>query len=403
MNRRGLWALAGLPLACSSNDVSGAQDAQTPDAPAVVDASSDALTPPEGCTEFLPTSIASYRTASAPNAERYSTAPDFSGKVSLGDPSLPDAFVFRLDGDAKLGTIQITTATITPYAIGNSGELGVDLVTADGGSIYSHVLYATSGTITITDAITPWQSEGTIDDVRFDEGAIVDGHFVAKGGACYWIRSLAFDTRESKGCKPFQSPDACNAATEQCMPTNAIGGDGLCVRAGTSVAGDACTWDDASSNGSHVKWDSNCGAGLRCAQIEELGETQATCRRLCNPTAAQSGCPTGTHCGGGYDICIPDAVFTKVNSGDMIDSAQVGQPCSVDAATALDYDVYCGGGSARTGLCTPYQSFGDGGYSTPSCLPFTSSIASCVAADAIVGYVVYKSGLDSSDLHCLQW
>ncbi len=407
-------SLASSLMGCSGNDDTAtssngdagiASDSSAPNDGAIGDSSSDG--PPPGCIEITPTNASSYRTASTPDPERYSSSPDIQADVSLGDPTLPDSFRFRLDGKITVGASALSSAMVGPYVYAGSGQLAVDLASNDaGGSSYAKTLYATSGTVTISSLTTPWQTEGTATNVRFDEGEIVGDKFqVTTGGACYWVRSVSWNTKLANGCAPFQTSDPCGIG-KMCMPTNALGKDGLCVAIGSGKQGDSCTFDDradaGTDAGAHVLWDSSCGAGLRCFQDAELAEMSPYCRQLCDVTAANSGCPAGTHCGGGYDICIPDAVFTKPGSGDLIDPALVGQACAVDADTALSNDVYCGGGSNQTGFCFPVERSTDGGYSTPVCNPFVAALSDC-AAPAIGSYAAYKNGDDSSDISCIQW
>lgn len=383
----------------SNSDSQGASDA-------AADSNSDG--PPPGCIEITPSNASSYRTAATPDPERYSNSPDIQADVSLGDLALPDMFRFRLDGKIAVGTIALSSAMVGPYMFANSAQLGIDLGTNDAGqAAYAKLLYATSGTVAIASMTTPWQTEGTATDVRFDEGKIVGDHYqVATGGACFWVRSISWNTKLTNGCTPFQATDSCGAG-KTCMPTNAIGKDGLCVAIGSQNEGDPCTFDDRADAGAdageHVLWDSNCGAGLRCFANEELDQTTPSCTRVCDVTAANSGCPANTHCGGGYDLCIPDAVFTASNSGDMIDPAPVGRACAVDAQTTLTNDVYCGGGGDnRTGFCFPHDAYADGGYSAPTCLPFQDALSECPSG-TVGSFTAYKNGDDGSDIQCISW
>ncbi|MCY1059390.1 hypothetical protein [Nannocystis sp. SCPEA4] len=238
---------------------------------------------------------------------------------------------------------------------------------------YTKQFVAVAGELEIVDMVSPHQTHGVVRHVELRE-MIKNGDLFepVMGGACWWIEEAEYDVRRPSGCSPFTA-DAC-PEDQYCMPVNAIGTDGVCVTGGEKQEGEACVLADPNA------WDSDCALGLRCVDFGDGHE----CGRVCDVLSDAPGCPADTHCGGGYNLCLPESMLQM--SG--IDPAPLGEPC-VDTPTAL----YCGG-EGRPGHC--YNDDGQGS----KCLPWVSAPSQCPGAQT-AGYVAYKSGIDRSTLWCL--
>ncbi|MFT3771424.1 MAG: hypothetical protein QM820_38915 [Minicystis sp.] len=247
-------------------------------------------------------------------------------------------------------------------------------------SAYTKLFAAKAGELEITELLTPHQTAGFARHVELREIAAdpeTGAYTWVPGGACYWIEEAKYDVRRKNGCMPFVTgacpPDAF------CMPTNAIGSDGECVTGGAKGPGEACSRAD------DTHWDSDCQLGLRCLDADG----SAKCYEVCDVVSTAPGCPAGTHCGGGYNLCLDEATVLA-NSG--VDDAAVGAPCATNP-TAL----YCGG-AGQPGTC--YDDDGDAGPQPSTCIPWVSAPSQCVAPQT-AGYVAYKGNLDNSTLWCL--
>ncbi len=377
----------------------GAQGGSTPDASpdAAPDASPDAATdgpaPPPGCDVItLTTAVASTQMA---HSEQYGPQPDLLATPEVGgttgDPQHPNRLVFYLDGADAPGTYSVAAFTNVFYAIGNGGGLSLDYVepVADGGTgTYSKRYVAVSGTVQVTAVLTPYQTAGSLADVRFAEATYgSDGSVkLTAGGACAWLAQASWDTRRAGGCAPFTASTKGQCPSGQyCMPTNAVGDDGLCVATGAKQTGDGCTLTSAG------KWDSDCAPGLRCAEFSvDLGETSYTCHQLCDVLSASDGCAATSHCGGDYNVCIPNSFLlaAPVNGNEIDTVATVGQDCTQNPNA-----LYCG----ATG--TPGTCFQDTGAAAATCRPWVTAASACPAGDS-GGYVAYKTGTDQSTLFC---
>ncbi|WAS96497.1 hypothetical protein [Nannocystis punicea] len=245
------------------------------------------------------------------------------------------------------------------------------------GDAFSRTFVAAAGELEIVELLSTHQTAGIVRHVELRE--VVpnrDGQFEPLAdGACYWIEEVEYDVRRPNGCTPYAA-EAC-PADQFCMPTIAIGTDGECVTGGAKQEGEACTRVDS------THWDSDCELGLRCA---DFGDGDM-CHRVCDVLSDAPGCPAGTHCGGGYNICMDEALLQQ--SG--IDPAEVGEPC-LDNPNAL----YCGG-DGRPGNC--YDDDGPGPLDS-LCTPFYYAPSQCVAPQT-GAYVAYKNGIDLSTLWCL--
>ena len=252
-----------------------------------------------------------------------------------------------------------------------------DLDTAT--NAYQKTFAAKAGDLDITALLTPHQSAGSAHNVELREIAKdpATGTYGWKaGGACYWIEEATYDVRRPKGCKPFVAGSC--PSNQYCMPTNSVGSDGECVTGGAKTDGQSCTLQSATA------WDSDCALGLRCIDPG----SGAICIKVCDLLSAAPGCPAGTHCGGGYNVCADEEEFQ--NSG--IDEAVLGAPCATNP-TAL----YCGG-SGQPGTC--WDDDGDAGPMPATCVPFSSAPSQCVAPKT-PGYIAYKNGIDNSTLWCI--
>lgn len=244
---------------------------------------------------------------------------------------------------------------------------------------YQKIFAAKAGDLEISTILTPHQTAGAAHYVELREvlkDPVTKAYDWKPGGACYWIEEATYDVRSPKGCKPFVAGSC--PASQYCMPTNSVGSDGECVTGGAKTEAQACTRQSATA------WDSDCELGLRCID----SGSGATCIKVCDLLSATPGCPAGTHCGGGYNVCADEAEFQ--NSG--IDEAVIGAPCATDP-TAL----YCGG-SGRPGTC--WDDDGDAGPMPATCVPFSSAPSQCVAPKT-AGYVAYKGSTDNSTLWCI--
>ncbi|MDI1446777.1 hypothetical protein [Polyangium sp. 6x1] len=244
---------------------------------------------------------------------------------------------------------------------------------------YLKTFAAKSGELEITARVTPHQTAGVARYVELREvvkDAMTGVYGWVDGGQCYWIQEASYDVRRPKGCVPYTA-NAC-PADQFCMPTNAVGTDGECVTGGAKVEGEACT------RVSDTQWDSDCTLGLRCFD----GGMGAICHKVCDLHAAAPDCPAGTHCGGGYNLCLDVAILQ--NSG--IDDALLGETCTMNPSA-----LYCGG-AGQPGMCLDDD--GDAGPMAATCIPFASAPSQCVAPKT-AGYVAYKDGIDQSTLFCI--
>lgn len=324
---------------------------------------------------------ASFDTSDATPIVRTPLGTNLSGAVDL-----VDRLKIVLTPETSLGINTITddaTGTIADFTNDFVATVtaGVSYEEDAGMDGYMTTFVAKGGEVEIAERITGNQTQGTLRYAELREVAIDDttgAYTFVTGGACYWIQELAYDTRLAKGCVPYT--DSCGAG-EFCMPLNAIGTDGECATTGTKQLGETCTRANATS------WDSDCAAGMRC--LHPQGDPDATCFQVCDVLSNAPGCPAGTHCGGGYNLCLDESVLQ--NSG--IDPAAVGEACEDDPLA-----LYCGG-SGRPGNC--YDDDGDGPL--PSmCNAFHGSPADCTAPQ-IPSFIGYKNGIDRSTLWCLTW
>jgi hypothetical protein len=374
----------GPPHDADADGSDGASDTAVPDA----GAPDAGPVRPSECEEI--TLTAALRSSQMINSETYDTQPDLQATASLGgstgDAMRPNQFFFYLDSADAVGTYAVVPFPNYFYARPHGGGLSVDFATPDGGTgAFTRRYLAVSGTIEVASVLTPHQTQGRLSGVRFNEvtrGS--DGSAtLVPGGRCYWLASAAWDTRRAGGCVPFATPSTCPAG-RQCMPTNAIGDDGVCAAVGTRTEGEECT---APPTGT---WDSDCAPGLRCARFGvDLGETTFTCHRICDVRSASPSCPAGTHCGGGYNACLPISYLQHdargMNSIDTV--ATVGAACAENPAA-----LYCGA-SARPGVC-----FADTGAAGATCRRVVHAGSECPGETA--GYVAYKGGIDRSTLFC---
>lgn len=242
---------------------------------------------------------------------------------------------------------------------------------------YRRTFVASGGTLEISDVVTPHQTRGSVSQVELREVALdpVTGRYGAvENGACYWFERATFDVRRPNGCVPYAEGSCADG--QFCMPTNAVGSDGECVEGGEKGVGEACV--PASDAG----WGSDCQLGSRC--IDFGGG--ASCEQVCDVLSANNGCGAGTHCGGGYNLCLTEADLEQ--SG--IDAASLGEACGDPTA------LYCGG-SGQVGTC--WDDDGDGPLNA-LCIPFHTAASECSASET-AGFIAYKGGLDLSTLFCL--
>ncbi|MFY0542043.1 hypothetical protein [Nannocystis pusilla] len=243
------------------------------------------------------------------------------------------------------------------------------------GQAYKKTFVAVAGELEVFDMLSSHQTHGRVRHVELRE-MVKNGDLLepVEGGTCYWIQEAEYDVKRPNGCTPY-TDDAC-PAEQFCMPVNAIGTDGVCVTGGEKAEGEGCTLVDP--NG----WDSDCALGLRCVDFGDGHE----CGKVCDVLSDAPGCAEGTHCGGGYNLCLPHELLQM--SG--VDPAPIGEPC-VDNPTAL----YCGG-DGRPGHC--YDDDAEGPLAS-TCLPFLPAPSHCEAPQT-AGYVAYKAGIDRSTLWC---
>jgi len=299
-----------------------------------------------------------------------------------GDPALFDLLRILFDGDLDIGVHSLDPDP--NHAIPNFMQNFVTISNAAvvyqedlSNGAYAKVLVAAAGELEIVEMLSPHQSRGSVRHVELREMVLNPDTSQLEpldGGACYWIEEAEYDVRRPNGCTPY-TPGAC--PDEQfCMPTNAIGSDGECVTGGAKQAGEGCARPDP------ALWDSDCALGLRCIDFGDGLE----CGQVCDVRSDAPGCAAGTHCGGGYNLCLDEALLQ--DSG--VDPALVGEPCTEDPTAG-----YCGA-DGRPGTC--YDD--DAGGPNPSmCRPFASAPSQCVAPET-AGYVAYKNQIDRSTLWC---
>ena len=321
------------------------------------------------------------------------TKPDVFTKN--GDPALADKLVVYLHGAVGAGTLNIDPDltklfTYVPSCLA-CAALQLDFTKTDAGtSSYAKTFAAVNGIVDIETAITPNQTQGVVRGLELRE-LYTDATGARKllpGGQCYWVAEQPFDTRREKGCRPFQENAGC-AEGQYCMPTNAIGTDGQCAATGAKKLGDTCT---VNVSGDAPSWDSDCATGLRCFKDSETMETVATCKQICDELAPTNACPTGSTCGGGYSLCIPNQVLVD-HSG--LDFAAIGEACT-QKAPGGGWAQYCGGEGKKRGTCVDQDGFGVGKHAR--CETLFVSAATEVPPGHLPGYVGYKGVNDQSTL-----
>lgn len=305
----------------------------------------------------------------------------------IGDAKKFDRLRISFDGKTEVGVhafdsvlnhivpdyVETYSQTCTACSI-----FQVDLDESVDPSAYAKSFASKAGELEIIDLLTPHQTSGAIRHVELREiAADVDTGIYdwVDGGACYWIEEAEFDVRRPNGCMPFTN-DAC-PADQFCMPVVSSGIDGECVTGGDVGPGEACTFVNDTT------WDSDCELGLRCFNDGSGG----ICMQTCDIFAASPGCPAQTHCGGGYNMCMPEEILTE--SG--LDPALLGETCEVNP-TAL----YCGG-SGQPGMC--WDDDQDGPMES-ICYPLHSAPSECLAPQT-AGTLQYKGGIDLSTVWCV--
>lgn len=212
-------------------------DAQADSAP---DADLDAgPQKPAECDEF--TIVTPLTSSQKADPEAYLFAPDLNATPlvggSQGDAKKQNIFLFFLDAASGVGSFPVTVFKSYSYASADTGGMNADYVKPAGYTRYA----AVSGTALVTDLLTPHQSKGRISNVRYDE-VTIEADSSAKpvpGGKCLWLKEATWDTERPLGCAPF-TKNTCGDG-KFCMPTNAIGDDGLCVTTGTKAVDEVCT------------------------------------------------------------------------------------------------------------------------------------------------------------------
>ncbi|NUP10913.1 MAG: hypothetical protein HOW73_33120 [Polyangiaceae bacterium] len=304
-----------------------------------------------------------------------------------GDATMFDRLQFLFDGNLDVGTHQfdgvldhiVPNGTTTYTYTCNAGAIyQEDLDETIEEPAYTRAFAAKAGELEIEELVTPHQTQGVFRYVELREVAPnVDTQVYEwkDGGKCYWIEEAAYDVRRPNGCLPFT--DGACPADQFCMPVVASGIDGECVTGGDKAVGEACTFVNDTT------WDSDCELGLRCFDEGEGG----TCYQVCDIFSATHGCPDDTHCGGGYNLCMPLEDLT--NSG--VDPAALGETCSVDPSA-----LYCGG-TGQPGMC--WDDDQDGPMES-TCYPWHAAPSECVAPQT-AGTVQYKNGIDASTVWCV--
>src|SRR6201999_4000986 len=96
------------------------------------------------------------------------TTPALDG--STGDAQHPNRFAFYLDAADAPGSYPIAAFSNVYSAIANGGGLSTDYLAADGGSgAFTRRFVAVSGTVQVTEVLTPHQTTRTLSTVRFAE------------------------------------------------------------------------------------------------------------------------------------------------------------------------------------------------------------------------------------------
>lgn len=371
-------------------------EASTVDSPA---AATDAMA--DGGAQQVPADCEEVTLTAAPdsvqktNPEEYLSQPYLIGVPKLGgstgNPQQPNKFFFWLDSANAVGSYPITPLQTYVYDAANTGGISADFIAPDasdgGAGGFTKRYIAVSGTVQMTSVLTPHQTEGTVSNVRFEEVKRNDDGTatLVPGGKCYWLKSTSWNTKRAGGCAPFTT-NTCGAG-KFCMPTNAIGDDGLCVTTGTKPIGAVCTQAVAGN------WDSDCVAGSRCAKFAgDFGETKFTCHKLCDVRSTAPDCPADAHCGGGYNTCMSVAFLKNapVNGNEIDTVATVGQTCAQNPKAN-----YCGV-SSKPGIC-----YTDTGAAGATCRPFVHALSECPAGTT-GGYVGYKGGIDQSTVWCFE-
>ena len=304
-----------------------------------------------------------------------------------GDPTLPDKLSIFLHGRVDVGTISIDSDLTKLFSYVPSclacGILQLDFSTNDAGaSSFANTFAAVGGIVDVTTAITPNQTQGVLRGIELRELSTdaAGARTLLPGGQCFWITRQTFDVRSAGGCKPFGEDDVCGKG-QYCMPANSIGTDGQCVTTGPKELGQACT---RNSTADAPTWSSDCEPGLRCIEGSDVGDTFPTCKRVCDELASTNACPTGSLCGGGYNLCIADPIMSA-NAG--LDPAAVGEACTVKAPTGK-WASYCGGVGKKRGTCVDQDGFGVGLHA--KCEALFASAATELPAGHIAGFVGFK-------------
>jgi cysteine-rich repeat protein len=256
----------------------------------------------------------------------------------------------------------------------------------DGGGPLQRVLYATEGSITLTQIEDPLSlvmaattSAVVLREATIDKTGVTT---LVDGGRCVRIAPLTLDTRPTPGqdclsaedcgnpmlevCSPAsatcaapecgeelgcpaerptcviqygdQQLGACHAACdprasggcgagEVCLQFGVLPDSGLCYRRGTAAVGEACTVEDLSSS---------CADGARCSAATDA------CTRTCDFFAADPGCQDGAQCTL-FGVCDPPAAA---------DPAALGETCALDAELAAGCAA---DGEAFRGICFSYS------------------------------------------------
>lgn len=116
-------------------------------------------------------------------------------------------------------------------------------------------------------------------------------------------------------CEPYGEATCEEGFT--CLSSSHDGSTGFCKKSGTKALGQSCP-----TQLNHT----GCVAGLVCAEEPHGNHAHPTCRRICDPLAAEPGC-TGTQlCTSGY--LLGGFTGACINKHEDAQTAALGEPCT---------------------------------------------------------------------------
>lgn len=303
----------------------------------------------------------------------------------------------------------------------------------DGESPLDRVMWATEGSITLTQVTDPLEITfaGSIAGLRLREATVDDaGHAtLVEGGACRRIDAVVFDTNPTPGRSCLSAEDCGNPMLEICDPSTQKCGDIQCgdflscedpndvclAQYGERMEGACYTTCEPMTGG--------CAGGQRCVQLgidptfgvcmaagtTELGSTceradtsavceegavcsttTSTCTRVCDFYSSGPGCDAGTLCSL-FGVCEPLSYGVDVPFGAPCgEQATLAQGC---APNGQAFEGYCFAFDPGAPLICEEACLGDHGCEAGEfcAMRFTSGLGIClplpVCGDGVVGEI----------------